>query len=245
MLFVRSVVLASSFTDGIGYLLGNPDIVGGLLAQHLQLMGIALGAALVIALPLAVLLDHVHWLAVPVMGTLGIAYTIPSLALIILLIPLFGLGATPVIIALVIYAQIILVRNTLVGFQSVNPATLEAARGMGMNEWRVWSRVQLPLSLPIILAGVRIAAVTTIGIAAVGAKFGAGGLGTLLFDGIATKRDDKIWAGAIAVALFAFAVNGLLLLLQRATDPATKTRTRRPDRVRQTAVIEGTQTVRG
>jgi len=204
------------------YIIDNPDIVRTLLLRHLQITAIALGIALAIALPLGLLVNRYRWLAVPIVGTLGILYTIPSLALIILLIPAFGLGSKPVIIALIIYAQIILVRNILVGLQSVSPAILEAARGMGMNAWQMWWRVQFPLALPIMLAGLRIAAVVVIGIAAIGAKFGAGGLGKLLFDGISGSRYDKIWAGAITVSALAFAINGLLLLLERACDPARR-----------------------
>jgi len=226
------------------YIVDNPDIVRGLLLRHLQITAIALAFALAIALPLGLLVNRYRWLAVPIVGTLGILYTIPSLALIILLIPAFGLGSKPVIIALIIYAQIILVRNILVGLQSVSPAMLEAARGMGMNGWQMWWRVQFPLALPIMLAGVRIAAVAVIGIAAIGAKFGAGGLGRLLFDGISGDRSDKIWAGAIAVSGLAFAVNGLLLLLERACDPARRARLPRRQRAAR-ALQEGAQPIPG
>jgi len=202
------------------YIIDHPDIVRDLLLRHLQITAIALGIALAIALPLGLLVNRYRWLVVPIVGTLGILYTIPSLALIILLIPAFGLGSKSVIIALIIYAQIILVRNILVGLQSISPAMLEAARGMGMNAWQMWWRVQFPLALPIMLAGLRIAAVVVIGIAAIGAKFGAGGLGRLLFEGISGNRYDKIWAGAITVSALAFAINGLLLLLERSCDPA-------------------------
>jgi osmoprotectant transport system permease protein len=226
------------------YIVDNPDIVRGLLLRHLQITAIALAFALAIALPLGLLVNRYRWLAVPIVGTLGILYTIPSLALIILLIPAFGLGSKPVIIALIIYAQIILVRNILVGLQSVSPAMLEAARGMGMNGWQMWWRVQFPLALPIMLAGLRIAAVVVIGIAAIGAKFGAGGLGRLLFDGISGERYDKIWAGAIAVSALAFVVNGLLLLLERACDPARRAKSPRRQRAMR-ALQEGAQPIPG
>ncbi|MHB8646293.1 MAG: ABC transporter permease [Thermomicrobiales bacterium] len=212
------------------YIIDNPGIVRDLLLRHLQITAISLAIALAIALPLGLLVNRYRWLAVPVVGTLGILYTIPSLALIILLIPAFGLGAKSVIIALIIYAQIILVRNILVGLQSVSPAMLEAARGMGMNLWQIWWRVQFPLALPIMLAGLRIAAVVVIGIATIGAKFSAGGLGRLLFDGISLDRSDKIWAGAITVSALAFAVNGLLLLLERLCDPTRRARMDRRQR---------------
>src|SRR5205085_2479924 len=120
----------------------------------------------------------------------------------------FGLNATSVIAALILYMQVILVRNVVVGLQSIDPATAEAAVAMGFNAWQRWWRVEMPLALPAILAGGRIAAIAGLGIATIGAKFNAGGLGTLLFDGIAqTGRYDKIWAGAIAVGALALAVN--------------------------------------
>ena len=202
------------------YLLKNPLIIWQLLLQHLAMTSLTLALAVLIAVPLALLIHRYHWLQVPVLGILGILYTIPSLALIILLVPLFGLSATSVVAAMVVYAQVILVRSLVVGLQSIQPAVLEAAKGMGMNLWQRWWRVQVPLVLPIFLAGLRVSAVITIAIATIGAKFGAGGLGTLLFDGIAQAgRYDKIWAGAITVSLLAFAINGVFLLLEWAVKP--------------------------
>lgn len=207
------------------YILNNPGIVWELLLEHLSMTCLTLVIAVLVALPLALLITRFHWLSVPVLGTLGILYTVPSLALIILLVPLFGLNAWSVIVAMVAYAQVILVRSLVVGLQSIPPAVLEAARGMGMSHWQRWWQVQVPLILPIFLAGLRIAAIVTIAIATIGAKFNAGGLGTLLFDGIAQSgRYDKIWAGAITVSLLAFAINGALLALEHVTNPATRIR---------------------
>jgi osmoprotectant transport system permease protein len=199
----------------MSYLLSNPGEVLTLLMQHLRMTGIALGVAIAISVPLALLVTRLRWLAVPVLGSLGVLYTIPSLALIIFLVPLFGLNATSVIVAMVLYTQVILVRNLTVGLAGINPAVLEAARGMGMSVAQRWWRVQVPLVLPVFLAGVRIAAIVAIAIATIGAKFNAGGLGKLLFDGIQTNRYDKIVAGAIAVAVLALVINGLLLALER------------------------------
>jgi osmoprotectant transport system permease protein len=203
------------------YILANPDIMFGYVLQHLQMTSIALAIAILVAVPIAILISRIRWLVVPVMGTLGIIYTIPSLALIILLVPLLGLNAQSVIAAMVLYIQVILVRNLSVALQSIDPAILEAAKGMGMNPWRRWWWVQVPLVLPVFLAGVRLSAIVAIAIATIGAKFGAGGLGTLLFDGIAqTGRYDKIWAGAIAVSLLAFGINAVLLAIQRQFTPS-------------------------
>lgn len=209
----------------MSYIIEHPGIVWGLLLEHLQMTTLALLIAVLIAVPLALLISRYRWLNVPVMGTLGILYTVPSLALIILLVPIFGLDLTSVVAAMVVYAQIILVRNTTVGLQSIMPAILEAARGMGMNSWQRWWRVQVPLIMPIFLAGLRLAAIVSVAIATIGAKFGAGGLGTLLFDGISEAgRYDKIWAGAIAVAALAMVINGALLSLEWASNPRRRIR---------------------
>lgn len=206
------------------YILEHPGAVWSLLLAHLGMTVLTLLIAVLIALPLALLITRYRWLKLPILGGLGILYTIPSLALIILLIPIFGLNVRSVIVAMVVYTQVVLVRSLVSGLQSIPLSILEAARGMGMNLWQCWWQIQVPLMLPIFLAGLRIAAVVAIAIATIGAKFGAGGLGTLLFEGIAQAgRVDKIWAGAIAVALLAFTLNGLLLTLEKIATPARKT----------------------
>lgn len=209
----------------MGYIIKNPALVLDLLFTHLQIVCLTLVLATLIALPLALLITRVRWLSVPILGILGILYTIPSLALIILLIPLFGLNANSVIAAMILYTQVILVRSLSIGLQSIQPSVLEAARGMGMSLWQRWWQIQVPLVLPIFLAGLRVAAIVAIAIATIGAKFGAGGLGTLLFEGIAQAgRYDKIWAGAISVSLLAFAMNTAILMLEWIASPARRIR---------------------
>ncbi|NTV65994.1 MAG: ABC transporter permease, partial [Oscillochloris sp.] len=129
------------------------------------------------------------------------------------------LGYWPAAVTLVIYAQLILVRNAVVGLVGVDAAVIEAARGMGMNSWQRLTQVELPLALPLMLAGLRIATLSTIGIATVAAFVNAGGLGTLLFDGVRTSNHQKIIAGAIAVSLLAVGAN---LLLRQAERWATR-----------------------
>ena len=131
-----------------------------------------------IALPLGWLLARVKWLRGPVLGVLGVIYTIPSLSLFVLLIPLLGLGLRTAIVALVAYAQLVLVRNILIGLTGIDPAIIEAAKGMGMNGWQRFSRVEFPLALPLILAGMRVATLSIIGIGTVAAFINGGGLGT-------------------------------------------------------------------
>lgn len=202
------------------FLVNNWQTVLGRLGEHIGLTGAALGAALLIAMPLGWLLHRRRKLAAAILGVLGVVYTIPSIALIILLIPFFGLNARSVIVALILYCQVILVRNVLAGLDAIDPAVIEAARGMGMAPWQVALRVQLPLALPVILAGVRVAAVVAVAIATIGARFGAGGLGVFLFDGIAQAgRTDKIWIGGLSVALLALAISRGLELLERRLTP--------------------------
>lgn len=221
------------------YLFNNPAIVLELLLQHIFVTGVALLIAIAISIPVSLLVMRSPRMTSVVLGTFTVFYTIPSIALIILLIPLTGLNGWSVIIALILYVQVILVRNNVAGFNGIEPALVEAARGMGMNRWQLWWRVQLPLALPVILAGVRIAAIVAIGIATVGAKFNAGGLGRLLFDGIAqTGRYDKIWAGALAVAALALAVNLALVRLERHFNYTQKTQGAAPARDRRRAKYE-------
>jgi osmoprotectant transport system permease protein len=191
-----------------------------LLWQHLAITAIALAISLLIALPIGLLIYRSERVSVVVLGILGILYTIPSIALIILLIPIFGLEPQSVIAALVLYTQVILVRNLVIALRSIDAVILEAAKGMGMNAWQRWQRVQLPLALPVMIAGLRIAAIVSVGITTIGAKFGAGGLGVLLFEGIAESgRYDKIWAGAISVAVLALALNIGFLWLEKTFGP--------------------------
>jgi len=177
---------------------------------------IALSVSILIALPLGWFLQrNPRWSKV-VLGFFGIVYTIPSIALMIILIPFFGLNSKTVMISLILYSQIILLRNVISGLDSIDLAIMEAARGMGLSDWQIAWKVQLPLALPVILAGVRIATVVVVAIATIGAKFGAGGLGTLLFDGIAQAgRMDKIWTGAIIVGLIAIGLNRLIGLIEK------------------------------
>jgi len=119
----------------MNYIINNPEDIIKLTLEHLQMTGLAVLVAVAIALPLSVLITRYRWLNIPVVGILGILYTIPSLALIILLVPLLGLNRQSVVVAMILYTQVILVRNFLVALQSIDPKILEAARGMGMNSW--------------------------------------------------------------------------------------------------------------
>jgi osmoprotectant transport system permease protein len=204
------------------YLLNNYPLVLQLFGQHLRLVGEVLAISLFIAVPVGVLVVRVRWLQGPVLGILGVIYTIPSLSLFVLLIPLFGLGTTSAVIALVAYAQLMLVRNWAVGLMAIDPAVIEAAKGMGMSGWQRFWQVEFPLALPLLLAGARLATLSTIGIGTIAAYINAGGLGTLLFQGVITANYQKILVGGLAVSLLAIGTNYLLRFLERRAEIAVR-----------------------
>ena len=206
----------------MSYLVNNLGYVGQLFLQHLQLTLVVVGISVMIAVPLGVLAVRVKALQGPILSILGVIYTIPSLSLFVLLIPRFGLGFTPAVVALVAYAQLMLVRNWVVGLNSLDPAVMEAARGMGMSSWQRFWQVEFPLALPMLLAGIRLAALSAIGIGTIAAYINAGGLGTLLFEGVITANYQKILAGSIAVSVLAIGVNTLLRLLEHQAEKAIR-----------------------
>ena len=168
----------------LSYLDGNWDEVWERTLEHLQISMFALLVALPIALVLGALAVKYRRLQFPILTVLGVAYTIPSLVVLVFLIPSQGIGDRPILITLVMYAQFFLVRNIVAGLRGVDPAALEAARGVGMNGWQVFRIVWFPLALPVVIAGIRAALVTIIGLAVFGGLISAGGLGQILFQGI-------------------------------------------------------------
>ena len=189
-----------------------------LTGEHLLLVAISTALAVCVGVPLGLALARRPRLARPVLGFAGVVQTIPSLALFGLLIPLpllGGIGARTAIVALVVYALLPILRNTYAGIRSVDPAIVEAATGLGMTTGqRLWL-VELPLALPVVLAGVRIATVVSIGLATIAAAIGAGGLGVLIYRGIATVDNRLILAGALPAAVLALAADGLLGWIER------------------------------
>ena len=152
----------------------------------------------------------------------GFLYTIPTLAFLALLIPVVGLGKANAIIVMVCFSLLILIRNIATGIRGAPAEIVDAARGMGMNASQVLWKVEVPLALPVIVAGLRIAAVTVISVSVVGAYIGAGGLGTLIFNGIANDHAPKIWAGAITACLLAVSVDLSLSALERRLSRKTR-----------------------
>ncbi|WP_129628759.1 ABC transporter permease [Candidatus Oscillochloris fontis] len=203
------------------YLIANWPYVGELFLEHLWLTLSALLIATAIALPVGVILSRLPRLRGPVLGILGVIYTIPSLSLLVLLIPFLRLGYRPAVVTLIAYAQLVLVRSVVVGINGIEPAIIEAAKGMGMNSWQRLIQVELPLALPVMIAGLRVATLSTIAIATIAAFVNAGGLGTLLFDGVRSSNSEKIIVGALSVSVLAIGAN---ILFRRAEIWATRSR---------------------
>jgi osmoprotectant transport system permease protein len=192
--------------------------------QHTFLSGVAVGLGLIIAVPLAVVAYRRRWTEGPILGVTGAIYTIPSLALLGFLIPITGLGTTTAEIALVGYTLLILVRNVLAGLDAVPPDVHEAAEGMGYTTSGELLRIDLPLAVPAIMAGVRIATVTTIGLVTVTALIGAGGLGQLIVRGLNDNFKTQIVLGAALSVVLAAVADAVLLTVQRLVTPWAKRR---------------------
>ncbi len=193
----------------------NSQEVLGLVGQHLYLVAISTGVAVVIGVPVGVLLTRRPAWRAPVLGLANVFQTIPSLALFGFLIPLpfiGGIGATTAIVALVVYALLPIVYTGIAG---VDPAVREAGRGMGMTDWQLLTLVELPLGFGVLLAGVRVATVVSVGTATIAAAIGAGGLGVYIFRGVARVNDTLIVAGALPAALLALTADGLLGVAER------------------------------
>ena len=199
----------------LDYWASHADDFGEALLEHFALVGMVLPWSLALAavLTLAVMrsrrAEHIS------VQLLSAVYSIPSLALFSLLIPVTGLGTTTAVLVMVAYNQYLLLRNVLEGLDGIDPDIVEAAVGMGMSPWQVLYRVKLPLAAPMILAGIRLAAISTIGIATIAATINAGGLGTFLFSGLRTMNQYKIVGGTLLCALVAVVADRLLKLVER------------------------------
>lgn len=207
------------------YVRTRSDILLGALLDHVGMTVVAVLAGLVVALPLGVLARRSRVLEVGIVGIATIAYTIPSLAMFVLLLTLgTGLNRTTVVIGLAVYSLAILLRNIITGLDEVPADALDAATGMGLTRWRrLWS-VELPLALPTIVAGVRIATVSTVALVTIGALIGFGALGDLIFVGLNSDFRAQVLTATLLVVALALVLDGLLLLAQRALTPWTRTR---------------------
>ncbi|HYY87583.1 MAG TPA: ABC transporter permease [Chloroflexota bacterium] len=201
-----------------------PDIWQRVM-EHLELTGIAVSIGFVLAFVLSLGIRQLPTLYTPVTWFAGVLYTIPSLALFALLIPFTGLSVTTAEIGLVSYTLLILVRNIVGGLRAVPGDVREAAVGMGYSGWQLLWRIELPLALAVIIAGVRVAMVTTIGLTTVTAVIGQGGLGFLILQGIQQFFSTPLMIGAVLSVGLAVVIDGLLVLIQRQVTPWTRART--------------------
>ncbi|MBP2077765.1 ABC transporter permease/substrate-binding protein [Oceanobacillus polygoni] len=186
------------------------------IMEHLQISLISLMIAIVIAVPLGLLLTRYPKAAEPVIGVSAVLQTIPSLAVLAFLIPFFGIGTTPAIIALILYGLLPILRNTYTGIREVDPALKEAATGMGMNSFRRLTKIELPIAMPVIMAGIRTSMVLIVGTTTIAALIGAGGLGEIILLGLDRGADiHLILLGAIPAALLAIALDMILRIFER------------------------------
>jgi osmoprotectant transport system permease protein len=213
-------VLAQSGVPAGEWIGANSDAIVRRGVEHLQLTGLSIGFGLVISVALAVIALRYRWAYRPITVTTGIVFTIPSIALFPILRPYFGLTATTAVIGLTLYTLLFLFRNIMVGIEGVPAEVVEAAEGQGYARNRLFLEVQLPLALPVIIAGVRIATVTTIGLVTITGLIGYGGFGFFIFDGLRSNLYvPKLLVGALAPMVLALIADALLLLVERALTP--------------------------
>ena len=202
----------------MNYIATHPGEVLSLALAHLGLVAAALAIAFAVALPLGVVAARASRFSPWLLGALAALYTIPSLALLAVLVRWLGLGATPVVVALILYAQFMLVQGVVTGIRGVDPAQIDAARGLGFSERQLMLRVALPQATPVILGGVRIATVATISIATLAGYVGARSLGTLIFNGLTLHQNQMLVAGSVATALLAILADAGLRALTRLSE---------------------------
>lgn len=200
----------------------NRHEIATLTLEHLWIVGISTVLAVIVGMPLGILITRNRSLHKPVIAMANIVQTVPSLALFGFLLPAPWIGERAerlAILALTLYALLPLIRNTYVGITSVDRAIVDAARGMGLTDWQLLYKVELPLAASVILAGIRVALVISIGLATIAAAIGAGGLGELIFRGLAMVNNAVILAGAIPAALMALLADGVLGWLEKRFTP--------------------------
>lgn len=199
----------------IDFILSHQEEIVEQTIEHIGLTVVALAIAVFIGLPVGILITRYKKFATSVLGITGIIQTIPSVALLGLLLPLLGIGVVPAIVALFLYALLPIVRNTSTGIEEVDESVREAARGMGMSDIQILTKVELPLAVPVIFAGIRTATVINVGVATLCALIASGGLGEFIFRGIALNNVNMIVAGAIPAAMLALFFDFVLGILQK------------------------------
>jgi osmoprotectant transport system permease protein len=202
------------------YVTGNAPLLWQRTVEHAGLTIEAVAISAIIAVPLGALVYRSRWLSGPVLGVAAVAYTIPSLGLFAILAPLLGIGRTPVLVGLVVYALLIILRNTVAGLSTVDPAVVDAARGLGYGPGRLLVQVAVPSALPSIVAGLRLATVSSVALVTVGSVVGFGGLGQIMFQGFRNNfYRAEIMTATLACILLALVLDLALWAAGRALTP--------------------------
>ncbi len=202
--------------SAFNYDLADPGSIPNLLLQHLQIVGVAMLISIAIAIPIGVMAARYPRIYLPLITFAGVLYSIPGIAFVAVLITITGLTLGSILIPLVAYNQLALIRNTVAGINGIDPQLIQVGSAMGMNRRQLLGRVVFPLALPVVVAGIRVATVTTIGIASLAGFIGQGGLGSLIFMNITVRDYDAILAGAILLSLLAIGADLVLLSVQTA-----------------------------
>ncbi|WP_207640885.1 ABC transporter permease [Desulfitibacter alkalitolerans] len=203
----------------VQYILNNQEAFLTLLGQHLNLTFLSVGLAMIFSIPLAIIGTRVPYLEAPIMAFGNLGQTIPSLVILALAIPLVGIGFAPALLALFLRAVLPILLNTFVGIKEVDPAVIEAARGMGMTDNQILFRVQLPLTVPVIVAGIKTATVQCVSLATLAAFVGGGSLGDWIQQGIMMVNQTLLLAGAVPTAVLAIMANFLIGVIQNIVTP--------------------------
>ena len=216
--------------ETLNYILVNWPLIASRTGEHVSIVAVAVGLAILTGVPIGIAITQNKRAAASVLYVASIVITIPSIALFGMMIPVLslighGIGYLPAVIAVLLYSQLPIIRNTYTAISNVDPALREAARGMGLTRRQRLREVELPLALPVIMSGIRVAVVMNIGVTAIAAYIGAGGLGTFIARGISQTDPRQLITGALAVSLLAVAADLVLLWLQRMlTSPGLRTR---------------------
>ena len=203
----------------INYIISNSPEIIDLLIEHIKLTSLSVFIAILIGIPVGILISYVKKLGRPVLALANILQAIPSMALLGFTIPFLGIGTIPAILMVVLYSLLPIIKNTYIGLENINPQMIEAATGIGLTKWQILTKVQIPLALPVIMSGIRISAVSAVGLMTLAAFCGAGGLGYLVYAGIRSINNYQILSGAIPACLLALFIDYILGIVENLVTP--------------------------
>ena len=203
----------------VTYFFENRAQILSLLLEHIELTFFAVALAIIIGIPIGILISYIKKLNKPILGLASVFQAIPSMALLGFMIPFLGIGRVPAIVVVVLYSLLPIIKNTATGISGISDTMIESAKGIGLTNLQILFKIQIPQALPIIMAGVRISAVSAVGLMTMAAFIGGGGLGYLIFSGIRTVNNNQILAGAIPACLLALFVDYLFSIVERLVTP--------------------------